>query len=251
MVMKYPLTNVQYERFIQAGGYENPDYWGGENGPAWRWRVEEHNIDWRGKGPVTEPEYWHTPYFGKERGGYPVVGISWYEAAAYASWLTDVLHRARAGDQTTPAEDQDLVADLLEAGTAEVRLLTEEEWVAAAGGTQDQSRYPWDPPTGPATRDEAAILARANTDEAELRSTSPVAMYPLGASHPLGLMDLAGNVWEWTNSWHDEGKTLRVVRGGSWFDFVVNARVAIRNRLGPDLSYLYIGVRLASPVLSS
>jgi formylglycine-generating enzyme required for sulfatase activity len=251
MVMKYPLTNAQYERFIQAGGYENPDYWGGEGSPAWRWRVEKHNIDWRGKGPVTEPEYWHTPRFGKERGGFPVVGISWYEAAAYAAWLTDVLRRARAGDETMPAEDQDLVAGLLEAGTAEVRLLTEEEWVAVAGGTGSESRYPWDPLGGPATKDAAAILARANTREAELGGTSPVAMYPLGASQPWGLLDLAGNVWEWTGSWSDEGKRYRVVRGGSWDHYRGDARVAVRYWYNPGSSLNYLGVRLASPVLSS
>jgi formylglycine-generating enzyme required for sulfatase activity len=250
MVMKYPLTNAQYERFIQAGGYRNSDYWGGEENPAWQWRMKQHQ-SYRGEVAVSEPEYWHSPRFGKERGGYPVVGISWYEARAYAAWLTDVLRRARAGDETMPAEDRDLVADLLEVGAAEVRLLTEEEWVAVAGGTGSENRYPWDPLGGPATKDEAAILARANTREAELGGTSPVAMYPLGASQPWGMMDLAGNVWEWTGSWSDEGKTNRVVRGGSWYLSGGSARVALRGWFDPSYSYFAIGVRLASPVLSS
>jgi formylglycine-generating enzyme required for sulfatase activity len=140
---------------------------------------------------------------------------------------------------------------LLETGATEVRLLTDAEWVTVAGGTVAEDRYPWDPPGGPATQDEAAILRRANTREAELGGTSPVAMYPLGASQPFGLMDLAGNVWEWTRSWYDEEKTARVVRGGAWYSSPDFARVVVRFRYYPRLSHGSNGVRLASPVLSS
>ncbi len=131
-----------------------------------------------------------------------MVGVSWYEAAAYAAWLTEVLRRAREGDPDLPDEDRALVVDLLEAGAIEVCLPTETEWERMAGGVTDEDRYPWDPPEGPATRDEVAILARANTLESDIGGTSPVAMYPLGARKPYGLMDLAGNVWEWTDSWY-------------------------------------------------
>jgi len=89
LAAKYPAANVQFERFIQAGGYENWYYWGGKDSSGWRWRVTEHNIQWHGEGPVTQPAYWQHPRFGKDRRGYPVIGISWYEAAAYAKWLTE------------------------------------------------------------------------------------------------------------------------------------------------------------------
>jgi formylglycine-generating enzyme required for sulfatase activity len=248
LAMKYPVTNAQFERFIQAGGYGNPDYWGGEKSEGWQWRLTEHP-DYRGKGSVTEPEYWHNPRFGKERSGYPIVGVSWYEAAAYAAWLTDVLRSIRDGDADLSAEDRALVADLLEAGAAEVRLPIEGEWERMAGGAADKDRYPWDPPQGPATRNEADILARANTSEADLSGTSPVAMYPLGASRPFGLMDLAGNVWEWTGSWYREGVT-RVLRGGSWGNLQDGARCAYRYRSYPSYSISYFGFRLVSPVAS-
>jgi formylglycine-generating enzyme required for sulfatase activity len=213
MVMKYPLTNAQYERFILAEGYENRAYWGGVESKAWQWRMGEGSA-YRGSGPIEEPLFWQHPRFGKERRGYPVVGISWYEANAYATWLTEVLRRARAGDDL-PAEYLVLVADLVDAGVSEVRLLSAAEWEAVAGGAGAKDRYPWDPPGGPATQERAAILARANTSEAELGGTSPVAMYPLGGSQPFGLMDMAGNVWEWTAT---EDDPYRLVRGGSWFD---------------------------------
>jgi len=246
LVMKYPVTNAQFEYFIQqADGYENPIYWGGEESEGWRWRVEEHNVEWRGEGPVTEPEYWHDPRFGKERRGYPVVGVSWYEAVAYAAWLTDVLHGARADDETLSEEDRILVADLLETDTTEVRLPTEGEWEQIAGGVADENRYPWDPPRGPATWDEAAILARANIAEADLNGTSPVAMCPLGTSQPFGLMDMAGNVWEWTAT--EEGRA-RVLRGGSWDHGQDSARCGVRDGYNPNSSYYGIGFRLVSPV---
>jgi len=247
MAMKYPVTNVQFERFIQAGGYENEAWWSDE---GWRWRVEEHNVEWRGEGPVKEPEYWHHPRFGRERRGYPVVGVSWYEAEAYCNWLTDLLRRAREGDPSLEEADRALIADLLAAGAEEVRLPTEEEWVAMAGG-EGGNRYPWDPPEGPGTEEEGAVLARANVAEAGLGGTSPVGMYPLGESRPFGLMDLAGNVWEWTASLWEPGSLWRVVRGGSWHDLRERARCAVRVGGFPSGSDHDFGFRCVSPVPGS
>jgi len=246
MVMRYPVVNAQYERFILGGGYETSEWW---SEAGWQWRTEAHPT-YRGEGPMTEPEYWRDPRFGRERHGYPVVGVSWYEARAFCRWLTDVLRRARAGDPELPEEDRVLVADLAAAGAGEVRLPTEAEWVALAGGVGDEDRYPWDPPAGPATneRDEASIRARANTSEAGLEGTTPVAMYPLGTSRPCGLMDLAGNVWEWTSSPWEPGSSLRVVRGGSWVDNRNSARCGARGGLGESISSSDCGFRCVSPV---
>jgi formylglycine-generating enzyme required for sulfatase activity len=242
LAMKYPVTNAQFERFVLAGGYENLAYWGGEKGEMWQWRLQE-DLGWGRKGPAIQPEYWQNTRFGRERQGYPVVGVSWYEATAYAAWLTELLEQARSG-KIEPPENQDLVADLLKIGATTVRLPTETEWEKVAGGAAKE-RYPWDPPAGPATRDKAAILARANTKEAELEGNSPVGMYPLGVSQPFGLMDLGGNVWEWTTTWEDP---FYILRGGAWYWEMDLARSGSRYRYFPHYGDHSNGFRLVSPV---
>jgi formylglycine-generating enzyme required for sulfatase activity len=242
LVAKYPLTNAQFERFAKDGGYQNAAWW---SAAGWRWRVEDHP-EYRGSGSVAEPEYWHHPRFGREWRGYPVVGVSWYEAEAYANWLTE---RARAGGFGLQVWEggQPVTWDASREAFA-VRLPSDAEWTAIAGGLGKEERYPWDPPGGPATRDEGIILARANTYEARLGGTSPVAAYPLGASQPYGLIDLAGNVWEWTGSWHDEDQRYRVVRGGSWDHTRDLARCWVRNRNIPGSSSHGLGFRCVSPI---
>ncbi len=117
-----------------------------------------------------------------------------------------------------------------------------------AGGVADAERYPWDPPDGPATQGADAVVVRTNVREAQLDGPSPVAMYPLGASRPFGLRELAGNVWEWTGSWYDEEGQVKVLRGGSWFSALDNARCGTRSGGTLGYSELSFGCRLVSPI---
>ncbi len=249
LVGKYPVTNAQFALFMEAGGYENADYWGGAESEAWQWRVKKHDAGWRGEKPVTQPEYWRDGRFGRERRGFPVVGVSWYEAQAYCRWLTSLLKQLAAGEDVDVTQEQRaLVIDLVEAGTRQVRLLTEREWVNAAGGEQE-NRYPWDRGVAVTdTDDTEAIVARANVAESGIDQTTPVAMYPDGEC-PLGLMDLAGNVWEWMGSYSDDDRDTFALRGGSWIDYLRFARVAVRGRDFPDVSDHYYGFRAVSPVV--
>ena len=217
---KYPVTNTQYQRFIEAGGYDKPDYW-----------LERTKRK--------EPYLWDDPRFGRSRRGYPVVGVTWYEALAYCAWLTELLKRVRAGEDVPDAE---LVADLVDTPMQEITLPSEAEWVQAAGG-EEGDRYPWDgegESTGhlPDEKRLKAVLARANVDESGLGHTTPVAMYPAGAGFPSGtengIMDLAGNVWEWTRDVDKDGWVW--LRGGSWASSADRARVG--SRLNVYLSHL-------------
>jgi formylglycine-generating enzyme required for sulfatase activity len=96
-INRYPVTNAEYRRFVEAGGYGKREYWSDE---GWQRKQREK---W------TEPRYWdHTKWNQPDQ---PVVGVSWYEAEAYARW---------AGG----------------------RLPTEVEWEKAARGV-DGRQYPW------------------------------------------------------------------------------------------------------------
>lgn len=249
LVPQYPITNTQFARFVESDGYTNPLYWGGEDSEGWRWRMDAHG-DYRGKEPIAKPEYWDDFRFGRERRGYPVVGVSWYEASAFAAWLTALVQRVREGDSTVNTIEAKWVEELVKAGVTVVRLPTEEEWERLAGGVADKKRFAWDPPEGPATQDQEAILARANVANAELNGPSPVAMYPSGVSYPCKLSDMSGNIWRWTDSWYNRETADggRVLRGGSWYYHIDGARCAICSNLDPDLSANLVGCWVVAPI---
>ena len=86
-------------------------------------------------------------------------------------------------------------------------------------------------------------MTRANTSELGLGTTTPVGIFQEGSS-PYGVLDLSGNVWEWTNSWYSEEQKYRVLRGGSWDDNSWFARCAFRDLNNPVDRYDFIGFRI-------
>ncbi|MBI5842903.1 MAG: SUMF1/EgtB/PvdO family nonheme iron enzyme [Chloroflexi bacterium] len=211
---KYPVTNAEFRCFVEQGGYDPQAAWWSEDGRKWRtgawesdlsWLADEETRkiwkEWLAGRPVERrgrPFWWDDPRWNGAN--LPIVGITWFEMEAYCNWLTFASGKC-------------------------FRLPTEAEWEHAARGAGNfiwAWGNEWD-------------ADKANTDEAEkkIAGTSPVGMYPNGAS-PYGIEDVMGNVWEWCLDWYNENEykerlgkeakdpygaqngTARVVRGGSW-----------------------------------
>ncbi|MDQ1350423.1 MAG: hypothetical protein QG657_725 [Acidobacteriota bacterium] len=190
---KYPVTNTEFKAFMLDHGYENKEYWTPE---GWQWRQENN---------ISEPGLWHDRKWNGPN--FPVVGVSWYEAAAYAVWLSAKTHH-------------------------KYQLPTEAQWEKAARGSRG-FRYPWG---------DKFDKNKCNSAESGLHRTSPVGIFPSGKS-PYGGMDMAGNVWEWCADWYESNYykespkenppgpargSGRVLRGGGWIDGAPDCRAACR-----------------------
>ncbi len=160
---------------------------------------------------------------GWGRGKRPAINVSWYDAEAYCRWLS-----AKTG--------------------LNFKLPTEAQWEKAARGTEGQ-RFPW------GNQEANEKLANFGNDS-EIRKTNPVGSYPQGES-PYGLMDMAGNVWEWCYDWYGSYSAepqknptgpqtghFRVLRGGSWFDSPMYIRCSIRFYAKPSYRGNIEGFRL-------
>lgn len=197
-----PVTNAEYIAFMEDGGYDNPNWWLSD---AWETIRQE---EWRA------PLYWRKTdkgwqeytLFGERpvNPHAPVCHVSFYEAAAYASW-------------------------------ADARLPTEFEWEAAASLFPLEGRF--------------------------LENGEPAA--PAPAAGDERLMQLYGDVWEWTASPYVaypgyappegaigeyNGKFMSgqmVLRGGSCATPAWHMRVSYRNFFPPPARWQFSGFRLA------
>jgi len=157
------------------------------------------------------PEYLDNSDFNQA--SQPVIGVSVSDAEAYAAWLSE---------QTG----------------AKYRLPTEEEWEKAARAGKEIV-YPWG--------DEAPNKSKCANykGNGKFKFTSPVGAFENGANE-LSLLDMAGNVWEWTSSSHsgDEASSVRTVKGGSWMDGPVDLRISNFKELDGQYGYPDVGFRL-------
>ncbi len=174
-----------------------------------------------------QPDQWQDSVFNNPI--QPVVGISWFEALAYCSWLS-----AQTG--------------------LNFQLPSEAQWEAATHGVTKRS-YAWG---------DSFEAQRCNSFESHIRATTPVGLFIEGNTPDYNLADISGNVWEWTRSLYrdypyvvddgredpNDGESRRVVRGGSWYLDQRFVRCAFRANYFPDSRYDHLGFRLScvSPI---
>ncbi len=243
-IAKYPVTNSQYERFLKADDFAKEEYWldfpkydenckliglWKDEGLNWlKEQLKDYTYFPRSQWKI-EPRLWADEQFGIAQPHNPVVGINWFEANAYCKWLA--------------SHWKDLPESYVNSGLEkyQVRLPLETEWKIAAGGDLPEGRYPWDKP-GKATTDVNEIIKHANVAE-KIGHTTLVNQYREGVS-PYGVMDMAGNVWEWQANYFRKEHDDLGLRGGSWFGIEGFARVSIRNNAHPLNRNGRIGFRL-------
>lgn len=173
---------------------------------------------------MREPRYWRNRNFNQPT--QPVVGVSWENAMRFAKW-------------------------------SGLRIPTEAEWeYACRAGT-----------TTPFHTGNCLSTDQANYDGNHPYSGCAKGEYrektiPVGslAKNDWGLYDMHGNVWEWCSDWYGEdyyekspasdpagpaSGSLRVLRGGGWYDGAGYCRSAFRNYDDPGFRYDDIGFRLA------
>ena len=232
---KYEVTVAEYKQFIDATSYQtDADKDGG-------------SYAWDGKSwPKTAGVNWKCDPEGKARPSteynHPVIHVSWNDATEYAKWLSKKT-------------------------SLNYRLPTEAEWEYAAGNGGKHTKYSW------GNGDPAGKKGGNVSDETAKRKFSGWPIFegyddgflytaPVGSfnANEFGLHDMSGNVWEWCQDWHADGYYAkspasnpsgptsgsdRVVRGGSWYDFPIGARVANRGRDSPGDRNILLGFRLA------
>ena len=159
-----------------------------------------------------QPNYDEKPYTGGEDcPDCPAMGINWIQASKYCRW-------------------------------AGKRLPREEEWEAAARGVTNFS-YPWG---------EVFLPHRSNLlgEEDGHLFSAPVGSFQAGASAS-GVMDMAGNVWEWVDSKKSERPQpeTRIVKGGGWSSDKKQARISFRNHVDLKMKNPTFGLRCAKSLI--
>jgi serine/threonine protein kinase len=217
-IAQYPITVQQYHQFMQAGGYTTEEYW---TPHGWKWIKGRR-----------QPNYWQDTRFNNAE-NQPVVGVSWYEATAFAAWLTAEL------------------AASLPAGYR-VRLPTEAEWEVAAAFDADGKRrtYPWG--------EQEPDAERADFGKSGHSGRPSAVGERLAGAAACGAQDMAGNIWEATCSRYADYPDRSAVvvddfaasdsnvawRGGAWGNDTTYICCAARDWTHPDHDSSYNCFRL-------
>ena len=247
-----PIDSAEYVlvpegEFLMGSEPGNDPYFWGAEGPEhtvyldefWIYRTEVTNGMYQAcveEQKCPRPQYLNSvdveDYYGNpEYDDYPVMHVTFTHAQSYCTW---------AGG----------------------KLPSEAQWEKAARGTEGHM-FPWgdDPPNAERVNLCDSSCARGTERENHFSDgypgTSPVGSFPFGAS-PYGVLDMAGNVWEWTfdrfqstyystspeeNPVGPASGSSRTIRGGSWSNPTSGIRTAARTSLTPDKILDTLGFR--------
>ncbi|MEO1615351.1 MAG: formylglycine-generating enzyme family protein [Planctomycetota bacterium] len=199
---RWCVTNADFERFTEAGGYEDVTLWPEQVLPSVLQFVDSTG--------TPGPALWERGAPKKGTSAHPVVGVCWYEANAYATWVGKRL--------PTSAEWQ-------RAGT----------WGRTGSDSIDESRFPWGNSFDP---------LHANTWASGRHETVSVHEFQDGNT-PNGIRQLIGNVWEWMNTQYLLAATEEInihltdpmaeIRGGA-FDSYFHSQTTCQSRSAQPLS---------------
>lgn len=227
------FVRVPAGEFLMGSVNSDKDADGSEK-PQHKVTLDEY---WIGKYEVTNAQYaayikaknlsWSMP---KGMENHPVVNVSWDDAVAFCTWLSELSGRL-------------------------AHLPTEAQWEKAARGTGG-AIYPW------GNSQPSCTLTQYNLCSI---GTMPVGSKLAGVS-PYGALDTAGNVWEWVADWYDwnyyanspasnpQGPTSghsRVLRGGGFAEGSPSVRAAKRDRSDLNLRSIILGFRVAVSAITS
>jgi gliding motility-associated lipoprotein GldK len=192
--------------------------------------------------------FWHEAY-----SDYPVVGVSWKQAQAFAQWRTIY----KNGYQKS--KNKDFVN--------KYRLPSEAEWEYAARGGLQGATYPWG---GPYTKNDRGCFM-ANFKPLRGDYAADQALYTVEADayepNDYNLYNMAGNVSEWVLASYDPSSyeytstmnpdvndvdnERKVVRGGSWKDVAYFLQVSSRDYEYADSARSYIGFRVVQDYMGN
>ena len=233
-MVKYPVTVAQFRAFAEAANYTGFS-----------------------ESALSDPD------------NRPVRYVTWYNALAYSEWLSEELSVF-----SKQKNNKNVFWQGLAGGELRVTLPSEAEWEKAARGPSTPMRgqassgtghiYPWG---------NDFDLNKVNSRDTGIGTTSAVGAFPAGAS-PYGVLDMSGNVWEWTRSlWgknfnldypypynpadaerenlQAERNISRVLRGGAFVNDPDYLRCAYRFRYNPSGRHLDLGFRIVVSPSSS
>ncbi|WP_051677190.1 formylglycine-generating enzyme family protein [Maridesulfovibrio frigidus] len=233
---KYEVTREQFQKFIQATGYQTDAE---TDGWSWKWNNDQK------KTVKTDGVHWNREYSGRQ-GSHPVTYVSWNDANAFAKWLSQK-------DGVT------------------YRLPTEAEWeYAARGGTQTMRFWGDDEENAceyANLNDQDSKAVHTFSWRHFICSDGYALHAPVGSykQNPFGLHDMLGNVWEWCQDGYDpkayssngrdnpfvKDGAKRVIRGGSWSYKASFLRSAYRGKDTPEFRRSNLGFRIVKPMITN